>query len=316
MPAGYPGLCDRGRLEPAGARRRRAGRGDPARARASATLRRGAGAPDQRRRRGARRTGRPLRARSWYRRINLSERYTRHHRRRASHEWRSLWRRDQGRARRSAGGRPEGNVHVLVERRHAAIRYRHCGAPEDLIFTEALLQGEAGDRDRDRRAPWTKITRAREATQPIKSRTGGSTFKNPPGHKSWQLIDAGGMRGFAIGAGARCRSCTAISSSTRAAPRRRRSRSWARPFGARVTRHVRHRSRMGDQAHRHSGGRCSMTRRDPADTTCRRADGRLVGRARSQPVAGEACAEALRRAGFQVTPDRCQARHRGGPRRT
>ena len=44
-----------------------------------------------------------------------------------------------------------------------------------------------------------KITDSREATQPIKSRTGGSTFKNPPAHKSWQLIDKAGMRGFAIG---------------------------------------------------------------------------------------------------------------------
>src|SRR5437660_3089535 len=45
-----------------------------------------------------------------------------------------------------------------------------------------------------------KITESREATQPIKSRTGGSTFKNPPGHKAWQLIDAAGCRGLKIGA--------------------------------------------------------------------------------------------------------------------
>ena len=44
-----------------------------------------------------------------------------------------------------------------------------------------------------------EITERRESTQPVKSRTGGSTFKNPPGHKSWQLIDAAGMRGFSIG---------------------------------------------------------------------------------------------------------------------
>lgn len=76
--------------------------------------------------------------------------------------------------------------------------YRHCGAPEDFIFTEALLQGEAGDRDQIARA-MEEVTGRREATQPIKSRTGGSTFKNPPGHKSWQLIDQAGLRGFAIG---------------------------------------------------------------------------------------------------------------------
>ena len=44
-----------------------------------------------------------------------------------------------------------------------------------------------------------RITEAREATQPVKSRTGGSTFKNPPGHKAWQLIDAAGCRGLRIG---------------------------------------------------------------------------------------------------------------------
>jgi UDP-N-acetylmuramate dehydrogenase len=76
--------------------------------------------------------------------------------------------------------------------------YRHCGAAEDLIFTEALLQGRPGNQG-DILAAMNKITDSREATQPIKSRTGGSTFKNPPGNKSWQLIDQAGMRGFAVG---------------------------------------------------------------------------------------------------------------------
>jgi len=76
--------------------------------------------------------------------------------------------------------------------------YRHCGAPEDIIFTEALFQGAPGDPVAIA-AEMDKITESREATQPIKSRTGGSTFKNPPGHKAWQLIDAAGCRGFKIG---------------------------------------------------------------------------------------------------------------------
>jgi UDP-N-acetylmuramate dehydrogenase len=76
--------------------------------------------------------------------------------------------------------------------------YRHSGAPEDLIFTEATFEGRPGEKD-EIMAAMDKITQSREATQPIKSRTGGSTFKNPPGHKSWQLIDAAGMRGFSIG---------------------------------------------------------------------------------------------------------------------
>lgn len=76
--------------------------------------------------------------------------------------------------------------------------YRHCGVGEDIIFTEAVFQGEPGDRDAIA-LEMNAITDAREASQPIKSRTGGSTFKNPPGHKAWQLIDAAGCRGLRIG---------------------------------------------------------------------------------------------------------------------
>jgi UDP-N-acetylmuramate dehydrogenase len=77
--------------------------------------------------------------------------------------------------------------------------YRHCGVPEDIVFTEALFQGTAGD-PAVIAAEMEKITESREATQPIKSRTGGSTFKNPPGRKAWQLIDAAGCRGLTVGA--------------------------------------------------------------------------------------------------------------------
>jgi UDP-N-acetylmuramate dehydrogenase len=90
-----------------------------------------------------------------------------------------------------------GSLHVLSNA-DMHYTYRHCGAPEDFIFTEALFQGEAGDRDQIERA-MNEVTERREATQPIKSRTGGSTFKNPPGHKAWQLIDAAGCRGLVVG---------------------------------------------------------------------------------------------------------------------
>jgi UDP-N-acetylmuramate dehydrogenase len=76
--------------------------------------------------------------------------------------------------------------------------YRHCGASEDIIFTQALFQGVAGDPVAIA-AEMDQITESREATQPIKSRTGGSTFKNPPGQKAWQLVDAAGCRGLRIG---------------------------------------------------------------------------------------------------------------------
>ncbi len=76
--------------------------------------------------------------------------------------------------------------------------YRHCSVPDDVIFTEALYQGTPGDAAAIA-AEMDKITESREATQPIKSRTGGSTFKNPPGQKAWQLIDAAGCRGLKVG---------------------------------------------------------------------------------------------------------------------
>jgi UDP-N-acetylmuramate dehydrogenase len=90
-----------------------------------------------------------------------------------------------------------GSIHVL---RNADMHYayRHCGAPDDLIFTQALFHGERGD-PATIAAEMDKITESREATQPIKSRTGGSTFKNPPGHKAWQLIDAAQCRGLRVG---------------------------------------------------------------------------------------------------------------------
>jgi UDP-N-acetylmuramate dehydrogenase len=91
----------------------------------------------------------------------------------------------------------KGNIHVLSNA-DMNYTYRHCGASEAFVFTSALLQGRPGNQA-DILAAMDKITESREATQPIKSRTGGSTFKNPPGNKSWQLIDQAGMRGFNIG---------------------------------------------------------------------------------------------------------------------
>ena len=91
----------------------------------------------------------------------------------------------------------QGNIHVLpVADFHYA--YRHCGVPADFIFTEAVFQGTPGDPAKIL-AEMDGIAAYREEVQPIKSRTGGSTFKNPPGNKSWQLIDAAGCRGLSVG---------------------------------------------------------------------------------------------------------------------
>jgi UDP-N-acetylmuramate dehydrogenase len=90
-----------------------------------------------------------------------------------------------------------GRIHVL-RNADMGYTYRHCGVSTDYIFTEALYQGERGD-PAVIAAEMDKITESREATQPIKSRTGGSTFKNPQGRKAWQLIDAAGCRGLKVG---------------------------------------------------------------------------------------------------------------------
>lgn len=75
--------------------------------------------------------------------------------------------------------------------------YRHCGAPEDVIFTAAVLQGHAGVPD-EIAAEMAAIKKKRDASQP-RNRTGGSTFKNPPGHSAWKLVDDAGCRGLTIG---------------------------------------------------------------------------------------------------------------------
>jgi UDP-N-acetylmuramate dehydrogenase len=76
--------------------------------------------------------------------------------------------------------------------------YRHSEVPPGAVVVEALFQGEPGDPEAIG-AEMDRIAAEREASQPLRSRTGGSTFKNPPGHKAWALIDSAGCRGLRIG---------------------------------------------------------------------------------------------------------------------
>jgi len=76
--------------------------------------------------------------------------------------------------------------------------YRHSHAPQDWIFTEAVLRGFAGRKD-DILARMNEISSERAATQPVNTRTGGSTFKNPEGAKAWELVDQAGCRGLRCG---------------------------------------------------------------------------------------------------------------------
>jgi UDP-N-acetylmuramate dehydrogenase len=76
--------------------------------------------------------------------------------------------------------------------------YRHSELPEQAIVVSATFRGRSGDPTAIQ-AEMDRIAQSREASQPLRSRTGGSTFKNPPGTKAWQLIDAAGCRGLTIG---------------------------------------------------------------------------------------------------------------------
>lgn len=76
--------------------------------------------------------------------------------------------------------------------------YRHSALPEGAIVVEATFQGTPGD-SAAIQAEMERIAAAREESQPLRSKTGGSTFKNPDGHKAWALIDAAGCRGLRVG---------------------------------------------------------------------------------------------------------------------
>ena len=76
--------------------------------------------------------------------------------------------------------------------------YRHSELPDGAIVVSATFAGEAGD-PADIQAEMDRIAASREESQPLRSKTGGSTFKNPPGDKAWRLIDEAGCRGLAMG---------------------------------------------------------------------------------------------------------------------
>ena len=91
----------------------------------------------------------------------------------------------------------QGNFHHFT-RDEMGFSYRHCKAASGLIFTGAIFRGRMKPQE-EILARMDEIMTQREASQPIRERTGGSTFANPPGMKSWQLIDSVGGRGRIIG---------------------------------------------------------------------------------------------------------------------
>ena len=90
-----------------------------------------------------------------------------------------------------------GRVHHF-DRAAMGFTYRHCAVADDIIFTEAVFQGRPGE-SAAILAEMNVITEARSATQPVNTRTGGSTFRNPHGYKAWELVDQAGFRGFKKG---------------------------------------------------------------------------------------------------------------------
>ena len=87
---------------------------------------------------------------------------------------------------------------VTLSNEDFSYSYRHSDVPDDLIFVDGLFQGKSGERAQIE-AHMAEITQKREESQPIRTKTGGSTFKNPEGHKSWQLVDEAGCRGLTRG---------------------------------------------------------------------------------------------------------------------
>lgn len=91
----------------------------------------------------------------------------------------------------------KGELHE-ISHEEMGYSYRHSSVPADLVFTKALFEGISMDRT-EIQQQMDAVQHHRETVQPVKEKTGGSTFKNPDGYSAWKLVDEAGMRGFRIG---------------------------------------------------------------------------------------------------------------------
>lgn len=91
----------------------------------------------------------------------------------------------------------DGNRHVLSNA-EMGYAYRHSSASRDLVFTSAVFEGISQDETAVRQE-MADVVEHREKAQPIREKTGGSTFKNPPGTSAWKEVDAAGCRGLCVG---------------------------------------------------------------------------------------------------------------------
>ena len=140
----------------------------------------------------------------------------------------------------------QGNIRIFSNA-DMGYTYRHCGAPEDIIFTQALFQGRAGD-PAAIAAAMDKITEAREARR-RRSRPAARPSRIRPASKAWQLIDAAGCRGLKVGAAQvselHCNFLINLGGATAAD-----IETLGETVRRRVKREFRRRARMGDQADR------------------------------------------------------------------
>jgi UDP-N-acetylmuramate dehydrogenase len=97
-----------------------------------------------------------------------------------------------------ARGVTRGGERVTFSNADMKFVYRNSGVDTSVIFTSALYRGKITEPEMIR-ARMLEVQTHRETAQPIREKTGGSTFKNPPGHSAWKLVDAAGMRGFRVG---------------------------------------------------------------------------------------------------------------------
>ena len=91
----------------------------------------------------------------------------------------------------------KGNL-ITIAKEDCGFKYRSSSLDENLIFTKAYLQVKPGNHE-EIKEKIQNIQQQREESQPIRTKTSGSSFKNPPGHKAWQLIDQAGFRGLRLG---------------------------------------------------------------------------------------------------------------------
>ena len=152
----------------------------------------------RRRRRRARCDGGRARRRRRADRAGIPLRHSRQHRRRGGDERRRLWRRRRGLPRLGRGRHAQRRERAPSAAADLAFAYRHSRLPHGAVVVRARLRARRGE-PAAIAARMAEIRAAREATQPVRARTGGSTFRNPPDMKAWELIDAAGCRGLTRG---------------------------------------------------------------------------------------------------------------------